>query len=305
MSFTATPLPRQDGRTIVVTGANTGLGYHNARDLAALGAHVVMACRTESRAREAMAKIETEVPNARLEFLQLDLGSLAAVRAAAAEFRERHETLDVLINNAGVMWIDHQITEDGFEGHMAANYWGHFLLTMELLDLMPNTWESRVVTLSSIAHAAPPRKIRFDDIHWEREYDKQQAYAQTKLACLLFSLELDRRLKGEVKRIRSVAAHPGVSLTDLARTMNPWLVRAMKYSIGPLISHKPAKASMSTLVAALDESIEGGAYIGPQGPREMKGNPGPAEIHECAQDLDVASRLWDLSLELTGARFPF
>ena len=298
-------LPRQDGRVVMITGSNTGLGFHNARDLARLGATVVMACRTESRATAAMEQIAADVPDADLEFLQTDLSSLDAVRDAAAEFRTRHATLDVLINNAGIMWTPYELTVDGFESQMAANYWGHFLLTMSLVDLLPDSEDSCVVTLSSIAHEAPPRRIRFEDPHWEQAYDRQQAYAQTKLACLLFALELDRRLTVAGKQIRSVASHPGVSLTELARSMNQLMVRTMKYTIGPFISHSPEKGSRPTLVAALDPSVDGGAYIGPQGFREMKGDPGPAKIHPCAQDADVAAQLWDLSVELTGADLPF
>ncbi len=305
MGFDPMTLPRQDGRTVMVTGSNTGLGFHTARDLAALGAKVVMACRTESRATSAMERIAADVPDADLEFLHLDLGSQEAVRTAAAEFRDRHDTLDVLINNAGIMWTPYELTVDGFEGQMAANYWGHFLLTMSLIDLLPDTPDSRAVTLSSIAHDAPPRRIRFEDPHWEQRYDRQQAYAQTKLACLLFALELDRRLQQRGKQLRSVASHPGVSLTELARSMNQLMVQAMKFTIGPFISHSPEKGSRPTLVAALDPDVEGGAYIGPQGLREMKGDPGPAEIRPCAQDADAARRLWELSVELTGADLPF
>lgn len=305
MSFDPMSLPRQDGRTVVVTGANTGLGFHNARDLAALGAHVVLACRTESRATAAMEQIAADVPGAELEFVELDLASLDSVRAAAATVRDRHDSLDVLINNAGVMWTDEEHTADGFELQMAANYWGHFLWTMSLIDLLPDATASRVVPLASIAHAAPPRTIRFDDIHWETGYDKQQAYAQTKLACLMFALELDRRLDAAGKQIRSVAAHPGVSPTELTRTLNPLITTVLKFTVAPFFTHPPRAASQSTLVAALDPSIEGGAYVGPQGFREMKGDPGPAEINDGALDTDAQARLWDLSVELTGADLPF
>ncbi|MBT8208449.1 MAG: SDR family NAD(P)-dependent oxidoreductase [Acidimicrobiales bacterium] len=305
MSYDIGQLPRQDGRIVMVTGSNTGLGFHNAHDLAAKGAKVVMACRTESRATDAMRRITELVPDADLEFLALDLSSLDAVRSAAATFRDRHDTLDVLVNNAGIMMTPYEKTVDGFEGQMAANYWGHFLLTMSLIDLMPDAPESRVVSLSSLAHAQGTKKIRFDDIHWEQKYSRSGAYQQTKLACLLFALELDRRLRAAGKEIVSVASHPGVSPTELGRAMPKLLTEVVRYTVGPFVSHDPDVASLPSLVAAIDPEVSGGEYYGPQGLNEMKGDPGPARIHPCAHDVHAARQLWDLSVELTGADLPF
>lgn len=302
MAYNTASLPRQDGRTALITGANTGLGFHNAQDLAAKGAKVVLACRNERRAQAAMDRIDDAVPNADLAFLELDLASLDNVRAAAAAYRERHDSLDLLINNAGIMMTPYAKTVDGFEEQMAANYWGHFLLTMSLIDLLPDTPESRVVTLSSLAHVQG--KIRFDDIHWEGKYGRQAAYQQTKLACLLFTLELDRRLKNVGSKVLSVGAHPGVSETELGRSLPKPLVLLTRYTIGPFITHKPDQASLPTLLAAIGPKVAGGSYYGPQGRGELKGDPGVAKIHPSALDTDVARRLWDLSVELTGADLP-
>lgn len=305
MAYDTAHLPRQDGRIALVTGSNTGLGFHNAHDLAAKGAKVVMACRTESRARDAIDRITASVPDADLEFLQLDLGSLAAVRSAAAEYRDRHDSLDILINNAGIMMTPYEQTVDGFEGQMAANYWGHFLLTMSLIDLLPDTPDSRVVSLSSLAHMQGTKKINFDDIHWEQKYARAGAYQQTKLACLMFALELDRRLAASGKRIVSAASHPGIAETELGRSLPKFLTLLVRYTVGPFVSHDPDQASLPTLLGAIAPDVTGGDYFGPQGRREMKGDPGPARIHPCARDAEAAARLWDLSVELTGTDLPF
>ena len=305
MAFDLSALPDQHGRTVMITGSNTGLGFHNALDLAAKGATVVMACRSESRARDAMSRIQADVPDADLEFLPLDLQSLDSVREAAATFRANHDRLDVLVNNAGIMMTPYGRTADGFEGQMAANYWGHFLLTMSLIDLLPDTAASRVVSLSSLAHRQGAKSLNFDDIHWERRYSAVGAYRQTKLACLLFALELDRRLRAADKRVLSVAAHPGVSETELGRALPKALVLATRYTVGPFVSHDPDRASLPTLLAAIGPDVAGGDYYGPQGLGELKGRPGPASIHPGARDEHAARRLWDLSVELTGADLPF
>lgn len=305
MGYDISGLPRQDGRIALVTGANTGLGYHNAHDLAAKGAKVVMACRNEERARAAMARIVTSVPDADLEFLALDLSELDAVRAAVATYRDQHDTLDVLINNAGIMMTPYTKTSDGFEGQMAANYWGHFLLTMSLIDLLPDSPDSRVVSLSSLAHKQGSKQINFDDIHWEEKYSRTGAYQQTKLACLMFALELDRRLQRAGRRVLSVAAHPGISETELARALPSILTIAMRYTVAPLISHDPDQASLPTLIAAIGPDVSGGDYFGPTGRGETKGDPGRAAIDRCARDEEAARQLWDLSVELTGVDLPF
>lgn len=294
----------QHGRIAVVTGANTGLGFETTRFLAQEGMKVVMACRSENRALAAKAKLESEVPSADLEFMELDLGAQSSVRRFASEFRERYGRLDLLINNAGVMWTPYTKTVDGFESQMAANYFGHFLLTSLLLDLMPDVPESRVVTLSSLAHGQGLKRIRFEDINWEQGYDKNDAYAQSKLACLLFTKELQRRLERSGKKILSVGAHPGMSQTELQRSMKPWQLNLLRYTIGPFVTHPPREAALPTIMVALDAGVAGGEYFGPQGFREMSGKPGRARPAECALDEHAARRLWDVSVDLTEAHFP-
>jgi NAD(P)-dependent dehydrogenase (short-subunit alcohol dehydrogenase family) len=304
MAYDISHLPEQHGRVALVTGSNTGLGFHNALDLAAKGAKVVMACRNEQRATSAMTRITDAVPDADVEFLSLDLSSLEAVRSAAATFRASHDRLDLLINNAGIMMTPYEQTADGFEGQMAANYWGHFLLTMSLIDLLPDTADSRVVTLSSLAHTQGAKAINFDDIHWEQKYSRAGAYQQTKLACLMFTLELDRRLAAAGSSVVSAGAHPGISETELGRALPKILTIATRYTVAPFISHKPDQASLPTLLAAIEPGVQGGDYFGPTGRGEYKGDPGPARIHPCARDEAAATRLWDLSVELTGADLP-
>ena len=304
MSFDFDAIPTQSGRLAVVTGANTGLGYETARYFAEKDMKVVMACRNRERAEAAMERILEAVPGAELEFMELDLSSLASVRRFAETFRGKYDQLDLLINNAGIMWTPFERSEDGFEGQMAANYFGHFLLTALLLDLMPDTPEARVVTLSSIAHQQFLKRIRFEDINWESGYNKYHAYAQTKLACLMFALELQRRLDAAGRQLLSVAAHPGVSETELGRSMDRWLVLAIRYTVGPFISHDPVQAALPTVMAALDPGVSGSEYFGPQGFREMSGLPGRAEIKPWAADADAAAQLWAVSEELTGAAYP-
>ncbi|MCY3636117.1 MAG: oxidoreductase [bacterium] len=305
MAFDIEALPDQEGRVALITGSNTGLGFHNAHVLAAKGAKVVMACRSEERARGAMERISAEVPDADLEFLAADLSSLDSVRSAVAEFRANHDSLDLLINNAGIGIGPYAKTADGLERQMATNYWGHFLLTMSLIDLMPDDARSRVVAVSSIAHKQGAKKIHFDDIHWEQKYSSFGAYRQSKLACLMFTLELDRRLKAAGISILSVGSHPGVSETELGRKLPKIVTLLTRYVVGPLIAHDPDKASLPTLLAAIGPDVEGGDYYGPQNKRETRGDPGEASIDECAQDEKAATRLWELSVELTGADLPF
>ena len=304
MPFDINNLPDANGKLAVITGANTGLGFENTRYFARTGIKVVMACRSEARALDAKARIEAEIEGADLEFMQVDLSDLSSVRKFAAAFRNQHDTLDLLINNAGIMWTPFEKSVDGFEGQMAANYFGHYLLTSLLLDLIPDTPESRVVSLSSVAHTQGLKRIRFEDMHWDKGYHKHQAYAQTKLACLMFALELQRRLQLAGRKTLSVAAHPGVSETELARTLKPWQSAMMRYTIAPLISHEPPQAAIPQVMAALDPDVKGGEYLGPQGLGETRGGPGRAKVKPWARDAEANRRLWEVSQQLTEADWP-
>jgi len=301
MSFSLDQISPKPSQTAIVTGANTGLGYETALGLAKKQIKVVMACRNEQKARQAKSDILSEVPEADLEIMIVDLASLESVRSFAQAFKKQFDKLDLLINNAGVMVPPYQKKEDGFELQFGVNHLGHFLLTAELIDHMPDRPESRIVPLASIAHKRG--QIHFDDLQWEDNYDPQDAYAQSKLACLMFGDELNRRLKANGKDIRTVTAHPGVSLTELSRHMPSFLISILKYTVGPFLTHPPEKGALPTLQAALDHHLDGGEYLGPQGFREMTGKPGPAERSEVAQDQQTAEKLWEVSEELTDCRF--
>lgn len=264
---------------------------------------VIMACRNSDKAEQAKAEIEAKVPVADLEILLIDLCDLSSVRAFAQAFRQQYDRLDLLINNAGIMWPPYSLTVNGFESQMGANYFGHFVLTALLLDLMPDTSESRVVSLSSNAHKLGSGEINFDDLQSEQNYSKTGAYAQSKLACLMFGNELQRRLEKAGKNILSVTAHPGVSNTDLARHMPQYQIALVQYTIGPLLCHSPDQAAMPTVMAALAPDAQGGEYFGPQGFLEMKGQPGRATQSDYAQNQAAAEKLWEVSEQLTECTF--
>jgi len=302
MSFTIENIPDQTGRNFIVTGANAGLGYETALALAKKNATVILACRSESRAQGAKEKILKAVPQANLHIQLIDLTDLESVKRFAGNFQSNFDKLDVLINNAGVMVPPYIQTKDGFELQMGANYFGHFLLTGLLMDILKQTENSRIVTLSSLAHLQGT--INFEDLHWEKSYSKLKAYQQSKLACLIFTLELQRRLEAAKAGPISVAAHPGVSPTELVR----YVPNLMVYLLTPmflLISHKPAKGALPTLMAAVQNGVQGGDYYGPTGYNEMKGKPGTAKIASHAKDEEIAQRLWAISEDLTGFSYTF
>lgn len=306
-NFDIDTVASQVGRVAVVTGANTGLGFYNAKELASKGMTVVMACRSEQRTLAAKCSIKQDFPEANLDYLHLDLSSLSSVREFSKVFRRKYGKLDVLINNAGTFRTPYYKTKDGFEGHMASNYFGHFLLTSLLLELMPNSPDSRVVSLSSRAANRGLRRVKFEDMHWEEGYNRAAAYNHSKLACLMFALELNRRLAASGKKIVSVAAHPGLSLTDgIGRHVLPSaIVSLLQATLAPFVSHAPSVASRSTLMAALYPLTKGGQYFGPQGWGGVRGPPGLTKVYDCAADEAAGRKLWNISVLLTGARQPF
>lgn len=300
MSFSLDKVPSQKGKTAIVTGANTGLGYETALGLASKECKVVMACRNKDKAEKAMADIRKEVPNADLEFIKLDLNSLKSVREFAKAYAEKHDKLDLLINNAGLMIPPLMRTEEGFESQFGVNHLGHFLLTNLLFPIINKTENARIVSLSSIAHKSG--RIHFDDPNWEKSYSKIDAYNQSKVACLMFAYELQRRLNDSGSNVISVAAHPGVSDTELGRYIPKVLYYVFK-PITPLFTHPPKQAAQPTLMAALDENVVGGDYYGPTGFNEMKGEPGKAPSTGYSKKRDEAAKLWELSEKLTAQDF--
>lgn len=297
--WTAAKIPDQSGRTAIVTGANTGLGLETAKALAAKGAHVILAVRNLTKGEAAVEWITRSVRDADLELQRLDLGSLASVREAADEIRTKHETIDLLINNAGVMTPPRETTSDGFELQFGTNHLGHFALTGLLLDRLLPTVGSRIVTVSSIGHRFAPG-IRFEDLQWERRYNRLQAYGQSKLANLLFTYELQRRLTGQ--HTTALAAHPGGSDTELARHL-PGVVQRAVPLVRPLFQ-EAAMGALPTLRAATDPGALGGQYYGPDGLGQQKGHPKLVTSNERSYDIELQRRLWTVSEELTGVTFP-
>ncbi len=299
-TFNINNIPSQKGKIIIVTGSNIGLGYETALELAKKEATVIMACRNMDKAKAAKNKILASVPNANMMTMKLDLGDLASVKNFSENFLEKYDKLDILINNAGIMIPPYQLTKDGFESQFGVNHLGHFYLTGLLLDRVNATPDSRIVVLSSVAHV--PGRINFDDLQSKEKYSAVKAYQQSKLANIMFAFELQRRLEKAGHQTIAVAAHPGVSNTNLGRHVP----RILYYILLPLLSfmiHSPNVAAMPTLLAALDDDVKGGEYFGPTGKREMKGPAGRAKIASHAKDTEVARRLWEVSEELTGIKY--
>ncbi|MEU4620356.1 SDR family NAD(P)-dependent oxidoreductase [Actinoplanes sp. NPDC023801] len=294
--WTTASIPGQHGRVAVVTGANTGLGYETAKALAERGASVVLAVRDVDKGTQAAARMTGDVT-----VQALDLTSLGSVRAAAAQLRSRFDRIDLLINNAGVMYTPKQTTRDGFEMQFGTNHLGHFALTGLLLDLMLPVPGSRVVTVSSTGHRIRAG-IHFDDLQWERSYSRAGAYGQSKLANLMFTYELQRRLAAHGTTV-AVAAHPGMSSTELTRN-TPAAVRVPLTWITPLITQTPAMGALPTLRAATDPAVLGGQYYGPGGRYEVKGHPRLVTSSPQSYEATVQQRLWAVSEDLTGVRFP-
>ena len=293
--FTADDVTDQTGRTFLVTGANTGLGFEAAKVLAARGGRVLLGCRSEQRATDAIDRIESEVADADLRFIPLDQGDLASV-AAAADLVAEEERLDVLVNNAGIMMTPRELTTDGFESQFGVNHLGTFALTCRLLHKLAETEGSRVVVTSSIAHRGGT--IHFDDIDATQKYGAQDRYQQSKLANLLFMYELDRRLRAASSPTIAVGCHPGIANTELSR----YLPRIVTFA-APLFSvffNSAAEGAWPTLMAATSDDVEGGDYIGPSKRGETAGPAKKVGSTERARDPQLAARLWDLSVELTG-----
>jgi NAD(P)-dependent dehydrogenase (short-subunit alcohol dehydrogenase family) len=302
-NWSESDVPDQTGRVVVVTGANTGIGYEAAAVLAYRGAHVVLAVRNLEKGNAALARIVAASPRAEVTLQQLDLTSLDSVRSAADALRAAYPRIDLLINNAGVMWTPKQVTKDGFELQFGTNHLGHFALTGLLLDQLLGLRDSRVVTVSSLGHRLRAA-IHFDDLQWEHRYDRIAAYGQSKLANLLFTYELQRRLAAapDAKTI-AVAAHPGGSNTELARNV-PGIFQPLKAVLGPVLFQSPAMGALPTLRAATDPSTHGGQYYGPEGFLEQRGRPKVVKSSAQSHDEELQRRLWAVSEELTGVSFP-
>jgi NAD(P)-dependent dehydrogenase (short-subunit alcohol dehydrogenase family) len=299
--WTTADIPDQTGRVAVITGANTGLGYETAAALAEHGAHVVLAVRNLDKGKDAVARITANATQGDVALQELDLTSLESVRAAAEQLRATHDRIDLLINNAGVMYTPKSTTKDGFELQFGTNHLGHFAFTGLLLDRLLPVDGSRIVTVSSVGHRILA-DIHFDDLQWERRYNRVAAYGQAKLANLLFTYELQRRLASHGTTI-AAAAHPGMSDTELMRNMPAALLSAFE-RIAPLIAQKPAMGALPTLRAATDPAVIGGQYYGPDGLGQTRGYPKVVGSSKKSHDTDLQRRLWAVSEELTGVVYP-
>lgn len=302
-NWTTQDMPSQHGRTIVITGTG-GLGFEDALALARAGGDVIIAGRNARKGNDAMARITPSAPGAKVSFEPVDLADLASVAAFGERLRASRERVDVLINNAAVMTPpQRQTTADGFELQFGTNYLGHFALTAYLLPLLRRGRDPRVVTLSSIA-VRRNAAIDFDDLQAEKAYQPMPAYAQSKLACLMFALELQRRSGEAGWGLRSMAAHPGISRTDLlhnapGRYSTQGLLRSMLW----FLFQPAAQGALPTLFAATSAEARGGTYYGPDRLSETRGHPSEAAIPAAALELHVARRLWEVSERLAGVDF--
>jgi NAD(P)-dependent dehydrogenase (short-subunit alcohol dehydrogenase family) len=298
--WTAEEIPDQHGRTAIVTGANSGLGRVVARELAKRGAIVIIASRDHAKGAEAAREITAAFPSSNVEAAQLDLANLGSIRAFAERIRAGNDHIDLLINNAGVMAAPHRRTADGFELQFGTNHLGHFALTGLLLPLLDEP-DARVVTVSSNNHKAG--RMQFDDLQGERHYSRWGAYAQSKLANLLFAFELDRRLKTAGWPLISVAAHPGYSATNLQLSGPPPHERLVMRVSNKLFAQSAEIGALPLLYAATAPDLRGGSYVGPDGAGEMRGHPVLVQATKRAQDEEAARRLWEISERLTGVAY--
>lgn len=292
-----------ENKNVIITGANTGLGYETALMIASKKANVIMACRSQERAEKAKSKILNKYPNASIDILLIDLGNLSSIESFAKAYKEKYKTLDILINNAGVMTTPYMKTSDGFEFQNGINHLGHFALTSHLFDLLKSTKDSRLVIVSSIAHRNGT--VDFDNYMFEDEskYTPMVSYRQSKLSNLLFMYELNRRIKDKNYDIKVVAAHPGVSRTELTRYMLSKVVTFFVYPLFFLFTQSAKQGALPQVRAALDPDVKTGEYYGPHKRQEMKGNPVIVEALPHAHSEEDALKLWEVSEKLTKITF--
>lgn len=305
MTWTSNDIPTLNGKVALVTGGNSGIGYWTCLHLARAGAHVVMACRSKARADAAVAEILKAVPNAQLEILPLDLSDQGSVRSAAGAFLAKHKQLDILCNNAGIALAPMERTKDGFESQLAANFLGHFALTGLLIDVIRATPNSRVAHIGSLAHRLG--KLDFQDPNFNtRKYSPWTAYSQSKLANVMFMLELQRRFQQANINSISVGAHPGMSGTNIGAALranaSPLKQKVQAWTEA-IILNSPEQAAAPTLLAATQPEVTGGSYFGPSGFMEIKGPPVPARLASASQDESNAKQLWALAEQLTSVSF--
>lgn len=300
--WTADDIPDQTGRTFIITGANSGLGYVTALELARHGATVIMAVRNAAKGASARDAILAAVPAAKLEIAPLDLADLDSVKEFATGIVSSGRGIDVLINNAGIMMPPRRVTKQGFELQFGTNHLAHFALTLRLLPALEGRADARVVTMSSGLHKSG--HIHFDDLGAIKTYSRTGAYSQSKIANVYFALELDRRLRAQGIPIKSVLAHPGYAATNL-QSAGPTGPLAWLMVFGNMFMAQTAEqGALPELYAATALGVEGGQFIGPDGRNEMRGYPTLVQPIERARDPEIARRLWEVSEDMTGVRWP-
>ncbi len=305
--WTANDMPDLSGKTIIVTGGNSGIGYEAALQFARKKATTILACRNLDKANAAAAQIVASNPGATVEVMELDLSSLASIRNFADAFHKSRRNLDALVNNAGVMALPYRKTVDGFEMQFGTNHLGHFALTGLLLDALLAADGARVVNVSSGAHRMG--RIRFDDLQWERSYYKWFAYGQSKLANLLFTFELQRRADKAGAKLLAVGCHPGYAATNLQsagpRMQGASGMESFWGTMNGMFAQSAGMGALPTLYAATSPEVRGGDYIGPDGIAEMWGHPTKVACSSAAKDPAVAARLWEVSEQLTNVHYSF
>ncbi len=303
MAWTETNIPNLNNKTIVVTGANSGIGFEAVKLFAKNGAEVVMACRSTERGQRAFDDIKAEHPQASLTLMSLDLASFQSIRAFSKQLHERFQKIDILLNNAGIMMTPFGVTVDGIEQQQAVNHFGHFLLTSLVFDLIKNADQPRIVNIASIAHKYG--KMNFDNLFYQngKGYNSMTAYGRSKLENLLFTYELARRVEAAGLDIKVLAAHPGVATTNLgSRIHAKWYYKVFKVFTSSL-SQDAYMGSLPGVRAAVDPDAQNGTYYGPDGFNEMKGNPVVVSSNKRSHDKDAQARLWTLSEQLTNSTF--
>lgn len=301
--WTKKNIPSLEGKIIIVTGGNSGLGYESVKAFAEKGAQVIMTCRNVTKGEHARNHILHHCKDAKIEVMQLDLMSLRSVRAFANEFKSRYSHLHVLLNNAGIMRVPFKLTEDGIESQQATNHFGHFALTGLLLDVLRATPGARVVSVSSMAHRMGD--MNFDNLLYEggKDYSPWKAYGRSKLENLLFTFELQRFFEANNMPAMAIAAHPGVSGTNLFSHIGGNKIQKLFRPIFDLFVQTPYMGALPQIRACVDQQVQGGEYYGPDGRGEMKGYPVKVNPSELAQNTEVAAKLWKASEEITGVKF--
>ncbi len=291
------------GRNVIITGGNSGLGFESAVRFSAMGARVILACRNENKANKACATIREMVPNSNVEFMHLDLSSLSSIERFCVDFKRRFSRLDILMNNAGVMAIPKRMTEDGFEMQFGTNHLGHFALTGRLLECLLETESSRIVTITSLA--ANSSKIKFGNLDSRKNYNRWIAYGQSKLANMLFGLELQRRLEAVTGSTISVLAHPGFSSTNLQKGIveGGGKLGGVTEKIIRSVCQTQEQGVLPQLYAATNTDVRGGQYFGPSGFMGMRGGASEQKVPRSGRSIKDARKLWDASLDLTGVSY--